>query len=396
VLAREIGRRRACCWSASRRAASTSAPSNSSTASCAPARAGCAILLVSVSELDEILALADRVLVMCGGRITGELPIEACSEARIGLLMAGQRAHGGRGRRTRMSGSDNLPRWADLVLLPLVNLADGALVAGLVVAWSARARCRSCPCWCTAPSARPAASRTRCTTPPASSSPGLAVAVAAQGGLFNIGAEGPGHAGWPGHRLVAVRWAAAAGLGAAAADAAGGAAFGMAWAAVPAWLQAYRGSHVVITTIMFNFIASALLVYLLVNVLKRAGQHVGGDGASAPAHLPGVHEVARRPSASMAFVAAEPQLRHRAACAAGVYCSCGAAARATACARSAPAPAPRATPASGRSRQVIFSRCAMSGALAGMVGMNEIAGVNGKLLLDFVGGAGFTGIAVSR
>src|SRR4029079_4038755 len=35
----------------------------------------------------------------------------------------------------------------------------------------------------------------------------------------------------------------------------------------PAWLQAYRGSHVVITTIMFNFIASALMIYLLVNVL---------------------------------------------------------------------------------------------------------------------------------
>jgi simple sugar transport system permease protein len=37
----------------------------------------------------------------------------------------------------------------------------------------------------------------------------------------------------------------------------------------------------------------------------------------------------------------------------------------------------------------------ISGALAGMVGMNEIAGVNGKLLLEFVSGAGFTGIAVS-
>ena len=38
---------------------------------------------------------------------------------------------------------------------------------------------------------------------------------------------------------------------------------------------------------------------------------------------------------------------------------------------------------------------AISGALAGMVGMNEIAGVNGKLLLEFVSGAGFTGIAVA-
>ncbi len=51
--------------------------------------AGCALLLVS-SELDEILALADRVIVMHRGRIGGELPIAACSESRLGLLMAGE------------------------------------------------------------------------------------------------------------------------------------------------------------------------------------------------------------------------------------------------------------------------------------------------------------------
>ena len=49
--------------------------------------AGCAVLLVS-SELDEILSLADRVIVMNGGRITGELGIEACDEQTLGLLMA--------------------------------------------------------------------------------------------------------------------------------------------------------------------------------------------------------------------------------------------------------------------------------------------------------------------
>ena len=50
--------------------------------------AGCAVLLVS-SELDEILALSDRVLVMNQGEITGELAIGECNETRIGLLMAG-------------------------------------------------------------------------------------------------------------------------------------------------------------------------------------------------------------------------------------------------------------------------------------------------------------------
>ena len=49
---------------------------------------GKAILLVSV-ELDEIMALSDRILCMCGGRITGErLPGET-NERDLGLLMAG-------------------------------------------------------------------------------------------------------------------------------------------------------------------------------------------------------------------------------------------------------------------------------------------------------------------
>ncbi len=49
---------------------------------------GVAILLVS-AELEEIRALADRVLVMSGGRITGELNIADYDTTRIGLLMGG-------------------------------------------------------------------------------------------------------------------------------------------------------------------------------------------------------------------------------------------------------------------------------------------------------------------
>lgn len=49
---------------------------------------GKAILLVSV-ELDEITALSDRILVMCGGRITGERTPETTNEQDLGLLMAG-------------------------------------------------------------------------------------------------------------------------------------------------------------------------------------------------------------------------------------------------------------------------------------------------------------------
>ena len=48
--------------------------------------AGVAILLVSV-ELEEVRALADRILVMSGGRITGELSASEFDATRIGLMM---------------------------------------------------------------------------------------------------------------------------------------------------------------------------------------------------------------------------------------------------------------------------------------------------------------------
>lgn len=53
---------------------------------------GVAILLVSV-ELEEVRALADRILVMSGGCITGELKVEEFDATRIGLLMGGLHKH---------------------------------------------------------------------------------------------------------------------------------------------------------------------------------------------------------------------------------------------------------------------------------------------------------------
>jgi ABC-type uncharacterized transport system ATPase subunit len=52
--------------------------------------AGCAVLVVSV-ELDEILSLADRILVMFAGRIVGEVEGHA-DERTLGLMMAGAKA----------------------------------------------------------------------------------------------------------------------------------------------------------------------------------------------------------------------------------------------------------------------------------------------------------------
>jgi simple sugar transport system ATP-binding protein len=49
---------------------------------------GKAILLVSV-ELDEIMGLSDRILVMAGGEIVGEVAGSEATENALGLMMAG-------------------------------------------------------------------------------------------------------------------------------------------------------------------------------------------------------------------------------------------------------------------------------------------------------------------
>ena len=49
------------------------------------------LLVVSV-ELDEILSLADRILVMFAGRIVGEVESGRADERTLGLMMAGAKA----------------------------------------------------------------------------------------------------------------------------------------------------------------------------------------------------------------------------------------------------------------------------------------------------------------
>src|SRR4030095_1951173 len=114
------------------------------------------------------------------------------------------------------------------------------------------------------------------------------------GGLFNIGAEGQADLGGLAVALLCLgagAWPTILVILAAIVVAAAG---GAAWAFVPAWLQAKRGSHVVITTIMFNFIASAVMTHLLVNVLIKPGQQSPETREFDPATwLPQLHEIAR-------------------------------------------------------------------------------------------------------
>lgn len=295
-----------------------------------------------------------------------------------------------------MSANAPLPRWADVVVLPLVNLAIALLVATLVVAMIGQSPGQVMTMLVRGAfgSERGLSYTLYYTT--SFIFTGLSVALASHGGLFNIGAEGQATLGGLGTGLVAL-WLSSK-LPAPLLlplMLVGGALFGMVWAAVPGYLQAYRGSHVVITTIMFNFLASTLLVYLLVNRLKAPGNMSVESVPFGPAaHLPGMHEALAWAGIAWPSSPLNLSLFLALLAAVGVYAflwhsRAGYRLRAVGSSEGA------AAYAGIRPRRQIILAMGLSGALAGMVGMNEIAGVNGKLLLDFVGGAGFTGIAVA-
>lgn len=225
---------------------------------------------------------------------------------------------------------------------------------------------------------------------------GLAVAVAFHASLFNIGGEGQAYIGGLGVALVFLlldRWLPAVlliPLGIAAA-----ALFGAAWAFIPAWLQAYRGSHIVITTIMFNFIAASLMVYLLVNVLIQPGQMSPESRLfDDSAWLPFMHEflalfglqVTRTPLNLSLFLAL--------LCCVLVWLYIWRT-RWGYELRTAGQSEAAAVYAGIHPKTVVITAMCVSGALAGFVAVNEIMGVHHRLLLNFTAGYGFTGIAVS-
>ncbi|MDQ7775117.1 MAG: ABC transporter permease [Paracoccus aminovorans] len=225
---------------------------------------------------------------------------------------------------------------------------------------------------------------------------GLAVMVAYHAGLFNIGGEGQAAMGGLGVALVLLsvpwpHWALA--LPAAMLGAAG---FGALWALVPAWLQAKRGSHVVITTIMFNFIAAAVLNYVLVNVLRPIGSMDPASASFAPAtHLPKLSDMAaalglawgKDTPANVSFFIA------LAACLlvwALIWRS-----RLGYEIRAFGKSEPAALYAGISPTRITVLAMLISGALAGLMAVNNVMGEAERLVLNAVEGAGFIGIAVA-
>ena len=291
---------------------------------------------------------------------------------------------------------DKMPRWADVVLIPLISLLLAAVLSALVIL---------------AIGEDPIAAVSMMVKGALGSTygwgytlyyatnfmfTGLAVAVAFHARLFNIGGEGQAMLGGLGVALVCLyvpwpHWSLAI-LGATGAAAL----FGAAFAILPAYMQAQRGSHIVITTIMFNFIAADLLQSLLVNTLRPQGAM---DPATArfpeATHLPTLHELLA--PLGISFSKAAPAnfslLIALAACVlvwALIWRTrLGYEIRAFGQSESA------ANYAGINATKITIVAMVISGALAGMMAVNNVMGEAERLVLNSTEGAGFIGIAVA-
>lgn len=287
------------------------------------------------------------------------------------------------------------PRWVSIGLIPLINLVLAFLVSGLVVIGIGENPLEAVRWLVYGAFGYESAIGYTLYYATNFIFTGLAVAVAFHCGLFNIGGEGQAYIGGLGVGLVCLYFDFLPFPLILPLAILGGAVFGAAWAFIPGYLQAKRGSHIVITTIMFNFIAASLMVYLMVNVLIEPNQ-MSPESRSfvESARLPAMHEMLAfigvdfgRSPLNLAFFWAL-------ICAFLVWIfiwhtrwgyeirTVGQNAKAAVYGGISP------------SRSIIMAML-ISGALAGFVGVNEIMGVQHRLMLNFVAGYGFVGIAVS-
>jgi len=289
-----------------------------------------------------------------------------------------------------------LPRWVDIGLMPMINVAFAFLISGLVVLFVGESPFEAA--YLLVKGAFGNGYNLGFTFFYATTFifTGLAVAVAFHSSLFNIGGEGQAYIGGLGVALVCLSLDAylpwwlifpLAIIGAAL--------FGGAWAFIPAILQAKRGSHVVITTIMFNFIAAAAMVYLLAGPLQKSatlgprsrdfleGAHlpklgglfkfIGLDMGASPLNITFILALI------MAVLVWVLIWRTR----------FGYEMRTQGF-------SPKAAAYAGMPEtKIIVVTMMISGALAGMMALNPVMGDQARLQLDFPEGAGFVGIAVA-
>ena len=290
-----------------------------------------------------------------------------------------------------MSARRPLPRWADVALLPVLNLVLAMIVSGIVIALIGQNPLDAIRILTYGAFGYGEGIGFTLHFATDFVFTGLAVAVAAHAGLFNIGGDGQAYLAGLGAIAVGLlldhtSWLLVLPLAIIASAAIGGV-----WALIPGYLQAKRGSHVVITTIMFNFIASAIMAYLLVYLLKPVGvQEPSTANVVAAGKIPQLRQFfpffGEAPLnmtaifAVLSLIFVYVLLWHT---------KLGYALRTMG---HNPSASLYAGISNSKLTMIVMT---ISGALAGMVAVNEVLGVQSRIVIDITAGYGFVGIAVA-
>lgn len=228
---------------------------------------------------------------------------------------------------------------------------------------------------------------------------GLAVALSFRATLWNIGVEGQYYIGafcaaYVGFAIKGLPAALHLPLAILA-----GAAGAMLWALLPIVLKLRRGAHEVITTIMMNYIAAAVILYLIADVFRDPSQ-AGTPRVRTPEFPPGARVPSMAPLLGLVNLTGPDANKVNWLLPFGlVLCVVfavllgrtrfGYEVRAVAF-------NPQAAEAAGiPNTRIQFLMFMLSAAVAGLVGLNDVLGFFGYLDIDFPKGLGFLGISIA-
>ena len=212
---------------------------------------------------------------------------------------------------------------------------------------------------------------------------GLAVVLAFRASVFNIGAEGQIYMGalfavWAGttlHLPVGVHLAVALLLGMVG---------GFLWSAIPGYLKATRGFNEVVVTIFMNYIAIAIVSYLVRGPMRESGWNFQSRAVAETARLPIIlPNTSLHLGLVLALIAAAAVYLLLFHTALGYRL------------RMVGYNAEAARYAGVKVTRITVLAMALSGSLAGLAGAVELTGVQFRLLDGFSPGWGFDAIAVA-
>ena len=288
--------------------------------------------------------------------------------------------------------NSDLPRWATNVALPLLNLLSALIVAAGVIYLLGESPIEALGIMINSALGNAEGFGYTLFYATTFIFTGLSVSIAMQAGLFNIGSDGQMYLGGLGLTLVMLQFDG--GLSSwllIPLALIASAVFGAAWAYIPGYLQAKRGSHVVVTTIMFNFIAASLMNFIIITYMIPNGEQnpasrVFAESGWLPRLDSWIPALGNTPL-NLTFLF-------------GIFCLIAYGllvwrTRWGYALRAAGKSSHAALYAGISISTVIIVTMMVSGALAGVAAMNTLAGSMHYLSLNFTSGAGFIGIAVA-